>query len=145
MSNNPLLDKLTQSPKFRPFMKKLAFLGAMLTVAGGFMKIAVSDDHGLLTVGMGMLAVVAFLLPLIIPQRNDSEPESSIRVWWLFAIRLTGWGLSALLIGLLFSIHHWPGGSSMVIIGGGTVVVSLLAWLWYFHRRNKHKNIDIFK
>ncbi len=155
MADDSFFDKLIAHPKFRPFMLKVAFVGAILTVTGGFLKITLSDDYGLLVVGMGMLAIVSFLLPAMYPQRNDSELETAVRVWWLFAIRLTGWGLSVLLLGLLFYVSHWPNSKSMLVIGGGVVAFSLLAWFWYFHnrnthknyfhRRNTHKNIDTFK
>lgn len=145
MPNNSLFDRLSENPKFKPFMKKMSFLGAVLAVTGGFLKIAVSDDYGLLIVGVGMLAIFSFLLPWIYPQRNDSELEFAVRVWWQLALRLTGWGLCVLLMGVLFYVNHWPGDKTMLIIGGGTVIVSALAWLWYLKRRDKHKNIDTFK
>ena len=43
----------------------------------------------------------------------------------------------ALLIGLLFAVSHWPGGGTLLIVGGGTLALSVLAWLWYLKRRKK--------
>ena len=134
-------DKLADNPNFKAFMKKLAMIGLILTSVGGLLKYVRHEDYGLLVMGVGSLAIVAFLLPRIYPQRNESELELAIRTWWLLAIRLTGWGLAVLLMGLLFAVFHWPGGSSLLVVGGSTLAISVLAWLWYLKRRKKCKEI----
>ncbi len=139
MHNNSWLDKLSENPNFKSFMKKLAVTGLLLAAVGGMLKYVSHEDYGLLVMGVGMMAVVAFLLPWIFPQRNDSELEFVVKTWWRFAICLTGWGLAALLIGLLFAVSHWPGGGMLLIVGGGTLALSVLAWLWYLKRREKSK------
>lgn len=116
-------------------------IGLILTSVGGLLKYVRHEDYGLLVMGVGSLAIVAFLLPRIYPQRNESELELAIRTWWLLAIRLTGWGLAVLLMGLLFAVFHWPGGSSLLVVGGSTLAISVLAWLWYLKRRKKCKEI----
>lgn len=145
MANNSLLDRLQDEPNFKPFMKKVALMGAVITLAGGLLRLTTCDAYGLLIVGFGMLAVVSFLLPRIFPQRDDSETEYALRTWWQLALRLSGWGFAMLLMGILFTILHWPGGRMLLVAGGGSVAISLLAWLWYLRRREKWKELDTDK
>lgn len=40
-----------------------------------------------------------------------------------FMAKLYGWGAAVVIIGALFKINHWPGGTTMLIIGMGTETV----------------------
>lgn len=40
-----------------------------------------------------------------------------------FMAKLYGWGAAVVIVGALFKINHWPGGSLLLIIGMGTEVV----------------------
>ena len=40
-----------------------------------------------------------------------------------FMSKLYGWGAAVVIIGALFKINHWPGGTTMLIIGMGTETV----------------------
>ena len=40
-----------------------------------------------------------------------------------FMSKLYGWGASAVIIGALFKINHWPGAVPMLILGMGTEAV----------------------
>lgn len=40
-----------------------------------------------------------------------------------FMAKLYGWGAAVVIVGALFKINHWPGGTVMLIIGMGTEVV----------------------
>lgn len=40
-----------------------------------------------------------------------------------FMAKLYGWGAAVVIVGALFKINHWPGGSLMLIIGMGTEVI----------------------
>ena len=40
-----------------------------------------------------------------------------------FMAKLYGWGAAVVIIGALFKINHWPGGTEMLIAGMGTEVV----------------------
>ena len=40
-----------------------------------------------------------------------------------FMSKLYGWGAAVVIIGALFKINHWPGGTLMLIIGMGTETV----------------------
>ena len=40
-----------------------------------------------------------------------------------FMAKLYGWGAAVVIIGALFKINHWPGGTIMLIIGMGTETV----------------------
>ena len=40
-----------------------------------------------------------------------------------FMSKLYGWGAAVVIIGALFKINHWPGGTIMLIIGMGTETV----------------------
>ena len=37
-----------------------------------------------------------------------------------FMSKLYGWGASAVIIGALFKINHWPGATAMLVVGMGT-------------------------
>ena len=100
------MNPITDSPKFRPFMLKVAIMGGVLLLVALVLKLAgVHYNDALLTVGFGTLAVVAFFLGQMFP--------GTYRVGaplWKFAMTLTGYSLAAALIGVLFIIMHWPGG-----------------------------------
>lgn len=40
-----------------------------------------------------------------------------------FMAKLYGWGAAVVIVGALFKINHWPGGTLMLIIGMGTEVI----------------------
>ncbi len=135
------MNPITNSPKFRPFMLKVAIMGGAMLLVALVLKLAgVHYNDALLTVGFGTLAVVAFFLGQMFP--------GTYRVGaplWKFAMTLTGYSLAAALIGVLFIIMHWPGGDKMMLIGVGCVAVCAIAWLVYLLYYKKNKNNQIFE
>ena len=135
------MNPITESPKFRPFMLKVAIMGGALLLVALVLKLAgVHYNDALLTVGFGTLAVVAFFLGQMFP--------GTYRVGaplWKFAMTLTGYSLAAALIGVLFIIMHWPGGDKMMILGVGCLAVCAIAWLVYLLYYKKNKNNQIFE
>ena len=134
------MNPITDSPKFRPFMLKVAIMGgAMLLVALVLELAGVHYNDALLMVGFGTLAIVAFFLGQMFPGTHRVGAPL-----WKFAMTLTGYSLAAALIGLLFIIMHWPGGDKMMLIGVGCVAVCAIAWLvylLYYNKKNKDKQI----
>ena len=129
------MNQITDSPKFRPFMLKVAIMGGALLLVALVLKLAgVHYNDALLTVGFGTLAIVAFFLGQMFPGTHRIEAPI-----WKFAMTLTGYSLAATLIGLLFIIMHWTGGDKLMIIGVGCLAISSIAWLFYFIfiQRNK--------
>jgi len=47
---------------------------------------------------------------------------------------VSGWGLAALCVGILFKIMHWPGANSMLLSGFITIIVVLAIVLIKFFR-----------
>lgn len=135
------MNPITDSPKSRPFMLKVAIMGGVLLLVAFVLKLAgVHYNDALLTVGFGTLAVVAFFLGQMFP--------GTYRVGaplWKFAMTLTGYSLAAALIGVLFIIMHWPGGDKMMLIGVGCVAVCAIAWLVYLLYYKKNKDNQIFE
>ena len=135
------MNQITGSPKFRPFMLKVAIMGGALLLVALVLELAgVHYNDALLTVGFGTLAIVAFFLGQMFP--------GTYRVGaplWKFAMTLTGYSLATTLIGLLFVIKHWPGGDKMTIIAAGCLAVCAIAWLVYLLYYKKNKDIQIFE
>ena len=135
------MNPITDSPKFRPFMLKVAIMGGVLLLVALVLELAgVHYNDALLTVGFGTLAIVAFFLGQMFP--------GTYRVGaplWKFAMTLTGYSLAAALIGVLFIIMHWPGGDKMMLIGVGCVAVCAIAWLVYLLYYKKNKDNQIFE
>ena len=134
------MNPITDSPKFRPFMLKVAIMGGALLLVALVLKLAgVHYNDALLTVGFGTLAVVAFFLGQMFPGTHRVGAPL-----WKFAMTLTGYSLAAALIGVLFIIMHWPGGDKMMLIGVGCVAVCAIAWLvylLYYYKKNKDNQI----
>ena len=135
------MNQITDSPKFRPFMLKVAIMGGALLIVALVLELAgVHYNDALLMVGFGTLAIVAFFLGQMFP--------GTYRVGaplWKFAMTLTGYSLAAALIGLLFVIMHWPGGDKLMILGAGCLAICAIAWLVYLLYYKKNKDIQIFE
>ena len=135
------MDKITSSPKFKSFMRRLAVPAAVLTVTGVVLKLLNVEVGGSIFItGMGMLAIVAFCLGSLFPC-----PYLCGQAIWKFAMTLTGWASAATIIGLLFGVMHWPGGNHLLIIGLGTLAVSAIVWLLYLRYYKKHSDDQIFE
>ena len=134
--SDSFIDKVVQSPRFKSFMNKLAIIGATATMVGLLLRfLGLKGGSPALIVGISVLSVVAFMLGSIFPCPHSIEDDNYVggmQPIWKFAMTLTGWSLAVLLMGLLFTLMHWPGGMRMLIIGGGSLVVGSIAWLYYF-------------
>ena len=130
------MSKLTDSPNFKPFMKKVALMGAVLSVAGLVLKLS-GDQVGesLLITGMGTLAVTSFFLGKLFPCPSDLG-----RPLWAFSMTISGYTIAIAIIGLLFLIQQWYGAKHMLILAAITAPINLIAWLFYFHIKNKSNN-----
>lgn len=140
MFNNgkSFFDEIVTSPgyaKFKAFMLKAC---AVVIGAAVIFKYVAHNEMGtmLLTVGMGTLAVIFFMMAFERPQGwhevtfDDGEAPQNVDFWSsnamiLFTQKLWGWGLSILTIGLLFTLCHWPGVNVMLISGLGTFAIAL--------------------
>ena len=135
------MNQITNSPKFKPFMLKVAIMGGALLLVALVLKLAgVHYNDALLTVGFGTLAVVAFFLGQMFPGTHRVGAPL-----WKFTMTLTGYSLAAALIGLLFIIMHWPGGDKLMILGAGCLAVCAIAWLVYLLYYKKNKDNQIFE
>ncbi len=135
------IDKIANSPRFRSFMKTLAVTGVVLFVVGIVMKLSgVQTGDSLLITGAGMLSIVTFLLGRIFPC-----PFHVGEALWKFSMTLTGYASAVTIIGSLFVIMHWPGGSKMLMIGIGTLVICAVAWLFFLRHYRKYRDIQVFE
>ena len=137
------IDNVAKSPNFQPFMKKLALIGGVAAVAGLVMKLlGVPFGTPLTTMGMGMLALVAFMLGQLFPYpaNDDEEVFGGLRAMWKFAMRLTGYSLAVAIMGFLFWLQHWPGSRPMLLIAAGSLVCCGLVWLYFRHLKKKVNN-----
>ena len=136
------LEGISSSPRFKPFMKKLALIGLVETVAGllmHFLKIA--GGSVLLILGMGTLAIFAFSLGQLFPYPASEEEvvPNGLRPIWKFAMTLSGWSLSILLMGLLFGIMHWPGVETLLYVGLLSLAVSAIVWIYFIKKKNNNQ------
>ena len=142
MNQNPKpINKITSSPQFKPFMRRLAVTAMLMIVAGAVLK-ATSMEAGttLLIMGSGTLAMVALFLGNLFPC-----PYPCGRALWKFAMTLTGYASAIVIIGLLFLVMHWPGGSSMLILGLVTLAISAIVWLFFLRYYKKNSNNQVFE
>ena len=135
------IDKIANSPQFKSFMKTLAVTGVVLFVVGIVMKLSgVQRGDSLLITGAGTLSIVSFLLGRIFPC-----PFHVGEALWKFSMTLTGYSLAVTVIGLLFKIMHWPGGSKMLMIGIGTLVICAISWMFFLSHYRKYRDIQVFE
>ena len=130
------MSKLTDSPNFKPFMKKVALMGAVLSVAGLVLKLfGVQVGEDFLITGIGILAVTSFFLGKLFPCPSDSG-----RPLWAFSMTISGYIIAIAILGLLFLIQHWPGATIMLLVAAITAPLCLIEWLYYFHIKNTSNN-----
>ena len=135
------IDNLSKSPQFRPFMMKVALMGAGLLLVALILKLAgVHYNDALLIVAFGTLAVVAFCLGQLFPYHSEggnAAADLRLRPIWKFAMTLSGYTLAVLLMGALFALMHWLGGRMMLMMGLVAMAGCAIAWLFFFVQRNK--------
>ena len=139
MGNN--FEELKNSPAFLSFGKRITIIGVIVSVVGGVMKLSgIPYGSSLLIMGLTTLALTAYFIVANLPYKpieKDEDANARLRPIWNFSIKLFGWGLSVLLIGLLFWLHHWPGWIILVIVGAFTTPVGAILLLVYHRQRNK--------
>ena len=135
-------NKLTDSPQFKSFMKKLAVIATILIVAGALMKVlAVHAGDTTLITGMGMLAFVAVFLGKIFP----CPYQCGSMMLWNFAMTLSGYALATAIMGILFLVMHWPAGDRLLLLGIVVLAICGIVWLLYWLHYRKHSNDKIFE
>lgn len=135
------IDKITSSPRFRPFMRSLTVIAMLMIIAGAVLKVkAMEEGETLLISGFGMLAIVALFLGNIFPC-----PYRCGMGLWKFAMTLTGYAAAVVILSILFIVMRWPGGSHMLIIGLVTLAVSAIAWLFFLRYYKKHSDTQLFE
>ena len=134
------MDKVYNSPQFKAFMKKLALMAGLVIMVGLLMKLFHMEGASpLLTAGCGTLAIVTFFLGRLFPC-----PYQNGRPIWTFAMTITGYALSVVILGLLFMMMHWPGGRQMMAIGAGALAICAIAWLFYLRKYKNHSDVQTF-
>ena len=136
-----LIEKMTELPQFRRFMKQLALMGAGLLLVAFVLRFAgVHFNNALFVVAFGTLAVVAFLFGYIFPYRSKEgnvAADMRLRPIWKFAMTVSGYTLAVLLMAALFALMHWPGGRVMFLTSVMAVAGCAIAWMFFFIQRNK--------
>ena len=130
------MSMLTDSPKFKPFVKSLALFGAVLSVVGLVLKSSGAEvGESLFITGMGTIAVMSLFLGRLFPCPSDSA-----KALWVFALTMSGYVATIVILGLLFLVQHWNGAKHILILAAIAAPFCLIAWLYYFYMRNKSNN-----
>src|SRR6187549_600373 len=97
-------------------MKKIETILLILSVIAIIANLLFVKGSGpFLILSLGSLAIFYFLNS----KQHMDEPVSSID---MFKKKLSGWGMSILIIGILFTIMIWPQARFFLILGLGTLL-----------------------
>ena len=125
------------------FFKNLTLLSGVVLLGGLIMKKAqIQGGETMIITGGGSLSVVAFCLGGIFPYRPTDDNVSKhfhLSTRWNMAMSLTGWSLSTLLLGLVFSLLHFPGRRGLLLIGAACLVVSAVGWVVYWAAKRDYE------
>jgi hypothetical protein len=72
----------------------------------------------------------------------STQWEAEVTAFDIFIYKLSGFGSSVLVIGILFTMQHWPGNRNMLIMGLLTLVITLIYMLLQNKRRSAAKPFD---
>lgn len=132
-----------QPSRFGNFLKKaMLYGGGIMALAGTFLQLADLPLKSIFSVfGFSFLALYAFIVIPKTPYKplNDSEIDEKLHPLWTFSVILLGYGLSVLLIGLLYLLRNWPSPYIMIIVGVGGIVISFFMWLYYRKKRKQYE------
>lgn len=133
--------KFNESAGFINFGKKITFFALVLTILGGMLKLFSLPGNIFFITGLFTLTLVSFFILANLPykpiEKND-EANNHLRPLWNFSIKIFGWGLSVLLIAILFSVMHWKGWNFFLTAGIITTVLSAVALFFYRRQRSKY-------
>lgn len=132
-------EKIVNSAGYERFSKFCIKVFFAVTLVALLLKYVLHQPGGtiLLIVGMGSLAAFAFLSsfrePKISYQTSPHMTGAQRLVTSIgftnFMNKLKGWGLSIGLIGLLYKLNHWPGGTVMFNIALPIVAIVVVMLL----------------
>ena len=126
-------------------MKKLEKIAGILTVVAIVLKFASMPGAGMLiSTSLGALACIyaffgfAFFNEIRDEDIHNKEVYREISKTRMWITMLTGWGLSAICIGTLFLLMHWP--RSETILPAGLIVTFAVSVFSFFRSQS-----DFFK
>lgn len=138
------MEEFTSSPQFRVLMYVMAVLGVLTLVAGAVLKhVGWGDYEFVVMAGCVMLILFALFLYALFPfhAKNDNMAKNMrLEPIWDFAMKVTGWALSALFIGVLFKIEHWPGAMTLLIVSALCLLGAVGCWIYYRVQKNSFGN-----
>ena len=122
-----------QFAAYKNFGKKLTWISLVLVAVGIVLKIkSIPYGNPLFVCGMATLALISFfILPKTpFPESDGDKPSGNrLRPFWTFSVKLLGWSISVLLLGILLRVEHWPGWNVFLIIGVPSVLLAVALFL----------------
>jgi hypothetical protein len=117
ISSNNLFSKPVSF--LRNNLLKIELIALLLGALGYFLFwLGVESGEVILSVCLTVLGAVYYLTAF----RAISNKNKADEFW----VKLTGWTHSVAIIGILFTLQHWPGGKVIVRIGLISIVIALL-------------------
>ena len=139
LSNLGFIEKLVNSAGYERFSKFCIKAFSAVTLVALLLKYVLHQPGGtlLLIVGMGGLAAFAYLSSYRQPKNSyklSPHMTSAQRLFTSmgfanFMCKLKGYGFSIGLLGLLFKLNHWPGGSTMFYLALPIVAITVVLLL----------------
>ena len=88
--------------------------------------------------GLAVYVLVAFMIYRCNVHVKATQPDLD-RFLWIISFSLLALFGSILIMGILFTLNHWPGGHIQSLIGGIGTCIALVVMLFPF-LRNRNKN-----
>jgi hypothetical protein len=115
----------------KPYLNRIEKIAAVIAAAAFIFKLSHYPLSGMLLVlSLSTLAIIYFF------SANNKfkssvfikeEDENKFEVKDIFSLRLTGYGLSILLIGILFTLQFWPRSRFLLIMGLGSILIAFIS------------------
>jgi len=138
------MDDFTRTPQFRILMAVVAVLGVLTLAAGIVLKhVGWGDYEFVIMAGSCLLIIVSLFLYALFPfhAKNDNMAKNMrLDPIWDFAMKVTGWMLSALLLVVLFRIEHWPGVRPLLVVWAFCLLGAIGCWIYYLVQKNQFGN-----
>ena len=118
MYHNSIYKKLAKklSPKFR-IIELFLIASLALTLLLKYLNYSVLDP--VLIISMGLLSSLYFLMAFDVDKRIQENALATV------VNKANGWGLSILIIGLLFTVKQFPNADMMLNIGTATTLLTI--------------------